>query len=161
MKKKELTPYETAVKDLRREHKREREALAEARPLMEIAEEYAEKFSPNHTRNNEERFSRVGYDSFICHAATLDLYLGKEDNASCTDPIIDAIIKDPRLELKDVPEKILENSTMAVWEFAPKGSSTYRPYLKVRVHYEQSESCKLVGTGRFLEPKEIEIMVCS
>jgi len=157
---KTLTSYEREVKNLCLRQKQELEALAQHQALLEIADEYAEMFTPNHEWNIKRRYSRTEYESLIFQRAELHLFLGKEDKADCVDSIINALIKDPRLDMTKTPEKILEDTT-AIWEFRPKESSSHRPYLAVKVHYHRSEYCKLVGTGRYTEPTEIKILTCS
>ena len=158
--KKILTAYQHAVKNLREKQKKEREKLRLHENLFAIAEEYAEKFSSNHEWSEKSRRSYIYYDDFVWNLVQLNLVLAAEDKANCVNPIIDAMIQDPRLDLYTTPNKTLIDTTTATWEFRPKGSNNYRPQLDVRVSYERSESCKLVGTGKFTETKEIQVMVC-
>lgn len=156
------TAYQQAFKDLRKSQKNERELLKKHENLMGIAEEYADKFSSyrEYQLDHTLRYVRIIYDHFIYNNAKLTFYLAKQDNADIANPIIDAMIADPRLEMIECPEKVLENSQTATWLFKPKDNKEYHPRLMVDVSYERSESCKLVPTGKFSEPYEITKMVC-
>ena len=157
------TAYQYELKQLRRRQKREREEYQKHENLMAIAEEYAEKFSPYNAYQEDKtlRYTIVSYEHLVWQRASLKLCLAKQDKADSANPIIGALIKDPRLDMKQCPEKELEDTETAVWIFKPKGSVAYSPMLKVAVSYERSESCKLVPTGKFSEPYEITKMVCS
>lgn len=131
--------------------------LKDHRELISIAAEYAEEFSENHEEwSLERRLSRVVFSGLQIE---LKLSIAKGDRAEAAHSIIDKMIKDPRLDMAETPPKIL-HSSLASWEFVPKGSTSYYPRLDVDVSYSSSEFCKLVGTGRFAEPIEIREMKC-
>ena len=153
--KKILSMYEQAWKELRREQKNGRAGLALHEELFTIAEEYADKFSPVHEWVETGRFSIASYDAHIWNHVRLRLYISEEDKADCVHPIIDAMIADPRLDLRVTPPKEIKDTQTANWYFIPKGSEHYIPRLEVLVFYDRSESCKLVPTGRFSERREI------
>ena len=160
-KTKELSMYEKIWRDLRKEQTKNRAELILHAELCMIAEEYAKKFSSVHMWVEKGRFSTVRFDPFIWDHIRLHLYLAEEDTATSAHPIIDSMIADSRLDLRETPPKELIDTQTASWEFVPKGSKTYKPYLQAIVEYERSESCKLVPTGRFSERREIMKMVCN
>ena len=156
--------YEKSWKRLQDDYWEKIKSLVETKGLLEIGEEYAKKFSENDELDWSDKSKRCAYvylSTLGYPTADLNLYLAAEDPAKCINPLINKMIKDPRLDLIDTPPKRLENETVARWTFKEKGNRSWKPTLRTMVHYDRSSSCKLVPTGKFTEPQEIKIMVCS
>lgn len=156
--------YEESWKRLQDDYWEKIKSLVDTKSLLEIAEEYAKKFSPNDELDYYDKSRRCAYaylSTLGYPTADLYLYLAEKDPATCVNPLIEEMIKDPRLDLADTPPKTLEGETTATWTFKEKGNRGWKPTLRALVHYERSGSCKLVPTGKFTEPREIKIMVCS
>jgi hypothetical protein len=136
-----LEKKETFRQDLEDTYKRHLQALEDSTPLFEIAQEYADLWSPNqgsdHWLNNERasdlNFAK-GFGTINCLA--LNLRLGPTDTITLDiKPIIEALT----VRVLGDTEYLLAG--WKGWNFGHL--KTHQPFL-VRVFFEQSTRCKVV-----------------
>ena len=147
--------FNDLVKKVQKDAKETIKNLASERDLIDLAAEFAETFSTNHVRGEGARYSKIVF--YYVGSVNIIVYLGKEDKSTAINPMIDAMIKDSRLNLIKVPPKELFGS-IATWSFFVKKLAGN---IDVDVYYEQSESCMMVETGEYSNPRKIYKLVCS
>lgn len=146
--------FNDLIEEAQEAAKKELKDITKNQDLLNLAAEFAEMFSTNHKRGEGERFSKIKH--YYVGGVGTDLHLGKVDKSNVVHLIVDAMIRDPRLNLMGTPAKEL-TSTSAAWSFETKDHNS----LDLTVYYEESETCTMVGTGKYTKAYEIRRLICS
>lgn len=154
-----MITYQQALKELRKENSQKIKFLEKHQNLFPVANEYAEKFSDSHDYHFGKRNSRVSFaaDSGSIRALGLFFELGKDDTFNDVLPLIDEMIRDPRLEMTKPLDRKIESKHDPIGCVFKERTSDNGASLRVRIFISSSTKCKQVGTGKY---KEIMEVVC-
>jgi hypothetical protein len=158
-----LLSYEEIVNEQKEECEKLMETVVAYKPLILIAWEYGLRFSKNENScwnvAKDERCVDMNYAQGMgtIGGLSLNLYLSENDSIiRDVGPIIESLKEHHKLSF--VERRDYGDMNWRGWEFALKTNEKKpKPTLLVRAWYERSKKCKLIGTGKFEEIKE---MVC-
>lgn len=144
------TTYTSILKKLREEHKERLAMLEQYKEALLLTNKYAAIFSEAKAYT-EGRYSYVNYVTLYAFGPlSLTLYPAKGENVSVAFPVIDAMIRDEKLEMVVPLEKKVDPYTGRVRaSFALRDNK-----VGFSVYIDMARSCKQVGTGRYEEVKE-------
>ena len=149
--------YEYHMEQEKENYKKRVAWIEKYKNLFPIAVEYGKMFGEL-VYFSPERYA----DIYFCPMLNihLNLHPSKEDTIKVAYPTVDAMIKDPRLEMVSPLQRQPYNDQEYVYAiFQERASKEERkPYLSVYIYIDRVNTCKKVGTGKF---KEIMKVVCS
>ncbi|GAG90791.1 unnamed protein product [marine sediment metagenome] len=153
-----MSTYQQALKEVKAENEEKLIFLKKHKNLFPIADEYAKKFSLNNKTEYGERGSRVNFcaDAGTIRAVGLFINLGKNSIVSDVLPIVDEMIKDPRLEMIKTLDKEIKDKYEPIDCTFKERNSNNEATIQVRIFIYYSTRCKEVGTGKFKEIMKIE-----
>ena len=143
--------FEEILKEQRKENRRILKSIRNKEEILNLAKEYSEKFIPS-----EEDYSYDGRYSWLdvnpLWAAELHLSLGKGDKIEDIYPLIDEMIKDPRLTMTvplPKPSKNYDYSSFTCRFEEAKSNGKDPETLRVSIHI--GNICKRVVVGSHLQ----------
>ena len=124
------------------------------RRVWGIAKRHAKRF--NKSLGETDMTVDVSYTIYE-PCVDIDIHLGKKDPISSIYPLVDALIKDPRLTMTEPLPAVLEDTDSFSCKFEENTKKKTRAKLRVYVFIANSQVCVSVGTGKY---KEITRVVC-
>ena len=149
--------YESYIEKEKADHEKRIDSIKRNKNMLSIATEYGLSFGEL-MYFSDKRYADIFFTPTI--TMQLNLHPKKEDTIKVAYPVIDEMIRDPRLEmiypLQKQPYADQEYVYATFQEQMPKGKSGV--CLNVFIYIDRINTCKKVGTGKF---REIMKVVCS
>lgn len=98
----------------------------------------------------------LSYSGYV-PCVDINIHLGKDNKISDIYPLVDAMIKDPRLTMVEPLPTVLEDTDMLHCDFEENTKKKVRAKARIYVFIANSKVCVQVGTGKY---KEITRVAC-